>query len=484
MSGILDNKTRIIDAMLTAEGRRQLGAGTLNISYATFGDKGVIYSPDQTNGHEDPTKKIYLEATSLPQDQIIFEANDDGRLNPMRVQGVFIKPPGDKVSTELALSTIKDGKVLVSEIFHGRRIVVSSISQVYSDLDLGFSYSDYSGVSANILVNPYLDSGLISTSTPPGGPYSAYIGTKGGLIDSEFAKQISNAINALSAGGGPSVVASSQNNNVFLDAGSSVVGNKSQLLYTGSLSSPIRLEEAALGGSILTDEVEDAVFASQITGILSSSFDNFVELGIISTIDRQIEDDQFSVDKKEVTFHVEKIDELKVSALCKAPPELNSIDSLFNDDKLSHLENFMYLPPIVKGALPQVSFEMSKEVPNMSNVQGYMLGNYPSWGDNEKKLTYSGLIKQLNGYESIDVIFDKTSGFNNVIGQFFEVAGNTVTKLDVVDFGTIRSNISDDPYGDSRRVLFIGKVYVDNRGATCFVNMFTVISSRIRREEQ
>ena len=86
MAGILDKKSRIIDAVLTTEGRRQLGEGTLSVSYATFTDGEVFYVPSSEYGHEDPTARLYIEACSLPQDQIIFEANDEGKLNPLRSQ--------------------------------------------------------------------------------------------------------------------------------------------------------------------------------------------------------------------------------------------------------------------------------------------------------------------------------------------------------------------------------------------------------------
>jgi len=82
MSGILDNKSRVIDAILTQEGRRQMAEGTFSVNYATFTDAHVVYEVDQKEGHTDPTKKMYLEAFNAPQDQITFEADDSGLLSP------------------------------------------------------------------------------------------------------------------------------------------------------------------------------------------------------------------------------------------------------------------------------------------------------------------------------------------------------------------------------------------------------------------
>jgi len=82
MSGILDNKSRVIDALLTYEGRRQMAEGNFVISYATLSDAFVVYEPSNVDGHVDPTTKIYLEAFNAPQDQITFESDDSGKLSP------------------------------------------------------------------------------------------------------------------------------------------------------------------------------------------------------------------------------------------------------------------------------------------------------------------------------------------------------------------------------------------------------------------
>lgn len=84
MSGILDNKSRVIDAVLTYEGRRQMAEGTFSINYATFSDNFVSYQRNDEEGHEDPTNKIYLQAFNAPQDQITFEADDSGNLVAFR----------------------------------------------------------------------------------------------------------------------------------------------------------------------------------------------------------------------------------------------------------------------------------------------------------------------------------------------------------------------------------------------------------------
>lgn len=84
MSGILDNKSRVLDTVITTEGRRQLSAGGIDIKYVTFTDGTAFYKADLVSGSQDATKRIYLEACQLPQDDITFQADDDGNLQTFR----------------------------------------------------------------------------------------------------------------------------------------------------------------------------------------------------------------------------------------------------------------------------------------------------------------------------------------------------------------------------------------------------------------
>lgn len=84
MSGILENKSRIMDTIVTLEGRRQISSGKLKIEHVSFTDGGTFYQADVVSGSSDATTRVYLEQCHLPQDQITFEADDSGRLQPFR----------------------------------------------------------------------------------------------------------------------------------------------------------------------------------------------------------------------------------------------------------------------------------------------------------------------------------------------------------------------------------------------------------------
>lgn len=116
MAGILDNKTRIMDVVLTDEGKRQITSGELKIEFATFSDGQTFYLGDIISGSDDAASRLYLEACSLPRDQIAFEASDAGSLSTFT--GGDIEVSGDGTiysgSASSRLSPISSGSIFAS----------------------------------------------------------------------------------------------------------------------------------------------------------------------------------------------------------------------------------------------------------------------------------------------------------------------------------------------------------------------------------
>jgi len=82
LAGILDNKSRVIDAIITREGRRQIASGMLRANFISFTDRNVVYSKDASGYLEDPGAHIYFEASSNDDDSIIPETSFDGEMLP------------------------------------------------------------------------------------------------------------------------------------------------------------------------------------------------------------------------------------------------------------------------------------------------------------------------------------------------------------------------------------------------------------------
>ena len=62
MAGILDNKKRVMDTIVTQEGKRQLASGQFQIKYASFTDGSSFYEGDIVSGSSDATRRISFVA--------------------------------------------------------------------------------------------------------------------------------------------------------------------------------------------------------------------------------------------------------------------------------------------------------------------------------------------------------------------------------------------------------------------------------------
>ena len=82
--GLLEKKSRFLDTIVTDQGRRQMFTGEFRIRFVAFSDGATFYEPDEVSGSADAQKRVFLEAASLPQDQVTFEADDSGKLAPFR----------------------------------------------------------------------------------------------------------------------------------------------------------------------------------------------------------------------------------------------------------------------------------------------------------------------------------------------------------------------------------------------------------------
>lgn len=79
--GIIDKKSRVVDVLLTVEGRRQLASGKLRIEGVSFSDGGTFYRGTTGSGVL-TSERVMLEAASMGADSITPEADDSGRLRP------------------------------------------------------------------------------------------------------------------------------------------------------------------------------------------------------------------------------------------------------------------------------------------------------------------------------------------------------------------------------------------------------------------
>lgn len=88
MAGILNSKERVMDFIITQEGKRQAGIGDLRVKFASFTDYHTFYEksgslslPDLA---DDTSDRIFFEAYSRYQDVIVPELEAGTSLRPFR----------------------------------------------------------------------------------------------------------------------------------------------------------------------------------------------------------------------------------------------------------------------------------------------------------------------------------------------------------------------------------------------------------------
>lgn len=174
MSGILDSKQRIMDTIVTLEGRRQIADGKLKIEYVSFTDGTAFYSPDMVLGTADATNRLYFEQCHLPQDQITFEADDSGKLKPFKnsqnidVFGGKILTPSTIEFDEISGSTVARGYTIAvgGEFASSASLLLSSSIENFQNLYLIGTNDALFLEDENFEVNPKFQDFLVDDYGP------------------------------------------------------------------------------------------------------------------------------------------------------------------------------------------------------------------------------------------------------------------------------------------------------------------------------
>lgn len=234
-------------------------------------------------------------------------------------------------------------------------------------------------------------------------------------------------------------------------------------------------EESGLTGKQFLP-AQDNDFVSQATGVLGASIESFGKLYMIASPDIFDESrSQFILNINSASYQL--TDEISI-ALHTDTANVDNINGLFQDKRLSHVPNFQFLPPVNK--------------PRPGAPSGSLLGNFVNV-NSEPILTYNDVQKDIaksvgSGY-STELNFIDTSKSNNLVCQLFELNNGEVIKLDVIDFGLFNINGQDvtaderaraevDPRvrpDATKHVFFCGKVFTDSNGVNKFVNLFTLV---------
>jgi hypothetical protein len=199
-------------------------------------------------------------------------------------------------------------------------------------------------------------------------------------------------------------------------------------------------------------------FASYVDDIVKSTTQNFRNQRIIASRDPVDNSDTFVVSTGSINFVYGNRGPIIGEDIV---PSVDQAPSLFTHKRFSNSINFEYLPPVVTVG---------------NNTQ--TLGVYPNVKQTDR-YTYDDLIKDLYGKDAnrplcptTTIRFVETSQTNDICMQAFEINDNTLKKLDMVDFGEVVVNGDEKP---NKRVVFMGKVFIDSYQSPTFANIFTII---------
>ena len=227
---------------------------------------------------------------------------------------------------------------------------------------------------------------------------------------------------------------------------------------TGLRSTAISGSTSVYGGHIVRGVTNSRVltgsdFTSSVGQVMSSSLENLKNNFILGTVDDFFQDDDFVVAPTNVSFKLND-----ASGASNQTVNVSALAGFFQDPLLSHIPNFMYLPPVNK--------------PSETLVAPTLLGVYSSLGG-DVTYDYSDVKREMGDSRKLGRVrtfkFDPAPRDNNIHLQIFEQTASGLSKLDVVDFGTYRGDS-----GDPVRVVFAGKVYLDDFGVETFVRLFTI----------
>jgi hypothetical protein len=297
MAGILDNKKRIMDTIVTQEGRRQLSSGNFKIKYASFTDGNVFYEEDLLTGTTDATLRIPFEVVNKFQDNIVFETDDSGNL--LSFQGTDVELNADGSIVSLTSTYPND-----TRIYNGK-VVVEIKGQTAAGLNK-FYYYDEDTEEIVCWIYGYADDA-------DGGSGATGIWDETGTED-------------------PDGYGWFLTDNTY--AWPTPAADKSDILSTENF-----ITNTISSRSVVTDSEG---FSSAVDSITAASFESFNQQNFITTRDKRNNIDfSISQSKDEFTYTIGSGYDNEVVFI----KELDTLPAFIHDNRLANVLNFKYLPP-------------------------------------------------------------------------------------------------------------------------------------------
>ncbi len=152
MAGILDKKERMLDFIVTLEGRRQAAQGQMKIAYASFTDMHTFYRASGSFDVAEPAdNRLFFEATNRIQDVIVPELEPGNSLRPFRA-GDFVVEGHTMASGSFKVGFSEKSNILTgSAIQESDVALLDSITQNFNDLRILRTSDPFSDTSDLVL---------------------------------------------------------------------------------------------------------------------------------------------------------------------------------------------------------------------------------------------------------------------------------------------------------------------------------------------
>ena len=230
-------------------------------------------------------------------------------------------------------------------------------------------------------------------------------------------------------------------------------------------------------------------FASTGKLIVTASINNFKSHYMIGTrtgVDAELPGDGFELSSNNLRYVIKNYMPFSKGAQ-NEKINIDAIEPIFTDKRLSHLPNFKYLPPVTTtgedlgdyvnvNERPPLTYDELIDGLGIKKPEEIKKIDTLNPFNNPERRNILKSFKKPEGSEvrreSHTINFTKTTEANNIVMQMFELNNNKFKKLDIIDFGTFVDRESKRP---EKHVFFAGKVFIDGNGVPTFVNLFTLI---------
>ena len=253
-------------------------------------------------------------------------------------------------------------------------------------------------------------------------------------------------------------------------------------------------KDATVTNTLKLSPVTGSSFASTSTSLFHTFLTHFKSHQILGS--KEDEKGKFKLSQDTVRFAISN-----TVPWAEGPHDetinVNDAEPFFFDKKLTHIDNFDFLPPRntdgtrygrhrdfrsrrretlrgIKRELGNAGFRGSERIRDTNrSTRAYrkdMSGDFEVINRREK--THTRRTREIRQFQT--VYFDETSNKNNLLMQVFEDShGAKLTKLEIVDAGSFYDR-NDERYPE-KRIFYVGKVYFDSFSTPTFVNIFTII---------